>query len=373
MVMPAGDVELKQFGAQVQRLIQGEDLQREETHALFVELLQGGQPDLQAGALLAALVAKGETADEIAGAWQAIDELDTVHVSAALPGPLLDNSGTGMDRLKTFNVSSAAGVVIAELGIPVARHGARALTSLCGTVDILERVGLDVECPVETVERSVRQAGVGLFNGMSPRVHPGALGRVLSQIRFGSTLNIAASLANPAHPTLGLRGVHSERLLEPVARAMAALGYQRALVVHGLDAQSGLGMDELSPCGSTLAVRLADGEIQRLELTPADAGMRSCAFEAIAALGDLEREAQRFVRVIAGMGHDACVDFTCLNAGAALWVADDRVTLKHAVRKAREVIGQGRALERLRRWVAAQGGEVGSARLEALLQQAGVR
>jgi anthranilate phosphoribosyltransferase len=371
MDKPTAELELKQFGAQVQRLIQGEDLGREETHALFVALLRGEQPDLQAGALLAALVAKGETADEIAGAWQAIDELDTCHVE--LPGPLLDNSGTGMDRLKTFNVSSAAGIVVAALGVPVARHGARALTSHCGTVDILEAVGLDVECPVETVARSVREVGIGLFNGMSPRVHPGALGRVLSQIRFGSTLNIAASLANPARPTLGLRGVHSQRLLEPVALAMASLGYQRALVVHGIDASSGLGMDEVSPCGQTLALRLEDGDVQRLELTPEAAGLRGCAFEEVAALGDLAGEARRFVRVIAGVEHEACIDFTCLNAGAALWVVERCASLAEGVRLAREVIGRGGALALLRRWVAVQGAEGGPERLEALLLQAGVR
>lgn len=364
------EARLRRFGAGVQRVIHGEDLGREEAHALFVELLQGEQPGLHQGALLAALVAKGETADEIAGAWQAIDELDTVHVSGALPTPLLDNTGTGMDRLKTFNVSSAAGIVVAALGVKVARHGARALTSRCGTVDILEAVGVDVDCPVSTVERSVREVGIGLFNGMSAHVHPGALGRILARIRFGSTLNIAASLASPARPTLALRGVHSVRLLEPVARAMARLGYRRGLVVHGLDAHGREGMDEISPCGPTLA-RLLDGDrLEEQELTPEAAGLQPRSIEEVAALDGPEQEVQRFVRVLAGVGHEGCVDFTCLNAAGALLVAGRCASLAEGVAQARGAIERGQALALLRRWVTVQGD--GAVRLDGVLQRAGI-
>lgn len=367
------EARLRRFGAGVQRVIHGEDLDREEAHALFVEILQGEQPGLHQGALLAALVAKGETADEIAGAWQAIDELDTVHVSSDLPAPLLDNTGTGMDRIKTFNVSSAAGIVVAALGVRVARHGARALTSRCGTVDILEAVGVDVECPVATVERSVREVGIGLFNGMSPRVHPGALGRILARIRFGSTLNIAASLASPARPSLGLRGVHGARLLVPVARAMAHLGYRRGLVVHGIDAHSGEGMDEISPCGPTLACQLDGERLEELELTPEGAGLRRRSLQEIVALDDREQEVRRFLRVIVGAGDPGCVDFTCLNAAGALLVAGRCGSLAEGVELARGVIEQGQALALLRRWVAVQGDGSGSARLEAALERSGLR
>ena len=209
------------------------NLTEEETYAMFKEVLLNEQPDLQQGAFLAALVAKGETIEEIVGAWRAIYEIDTVHASSQLPLPLCENSGTGMDALKTFNVSSAAAIVAAACGVVMARHGARAITSVCGTVDIMEAMGVDVECDVRTVEKSINEVGIGLFNGTSPKIHPAALGRILSQIRFGSTLNIAASLAHPCKPSLGLRGVYSESMLEKTAEAMHAVGYERGIVAYG--------------------------------------------------------------------------------------------------------------------------------------------
>jgi len=363
------EAKLKRFGLGVQKLVEGRSLSRAEARAMFTEVLRNEQPDLQQGAFLAALAAKGETAEEIAGAWEAIDALDTEHVPAGLPEPLCENSGTGMDRLKTFNVSSAAAIVASACGVNMARHGARALTSFCGTVDIMEAVGLDVDCDVELVARSIRQTGIGLFNGMSPKVHPGALGRILSQIRFGSTLNIAASLANPARPTLGLRGVHSRRLVGPVAQAMRAIGYQRGMVVHGTDERSGLGMDEISPCGPTEVHEFGPEAEQGYQLRPEDVGLEPVSFDEIATTGDLDKERRRFVAVLAGRDHAACQSFTCLNAGAVLLVAGRSSSLAEAVEQCRQAIGQGRALDKLRDWLGVQNGTSGRGpqRLEAML------
>ncbi|HSO67871.1 MAG TPA: anthranilate phosphoribosyltransferase, partial [Desulfatirhabdiaceae bacterium] len=196
--------ELKQFGWTIQRLIEKQDLSTAESDYMFRQILLNRQPDLQQGAFLAAMTSKGETPQEIAGAWSAIMETDTAQVSEDLGFPLVENSGTGMDQLKTFNVSTAAAVVAAARGACLARHGARALTSTCGTVDLLDAVGIDVNCDIKTTVKSIQQTGIGLFNGMSAKVHPNSLARILSQIRFGSTLNIAASLASPCRPTHGL-------------------------------------------------------------------------------------------------------------------------------------------------------------------------
>ena len=227
-----------------------------------------------------------------------------------------------MDTLKTFNVSSAAAIVAAARGARLARHGARALTSRCGAVDILEAVGVDVDCDVTAVERSIDVAGIGLFNGMSPAVHPGGLGRILSQIRFGSTLNIAASLANPVRPTHGVRGVYAEGLLGPVGDVMMEIGYEHALVVHGYDDRREAGMDELSVLGATVVSELrADGRRDSYTVEPEDFGMRRAAHGEIAPLGDLRSEAVRFLQVLGGRGHEACGDAACLNAAAVLYVA----------------------------------------------------
>ncbi|MCI5167296.1 MAG: anthranilate phosphoribosyltransferase, partial [Candidatus Electrothrix sp. GM3_4] len=331
------------------------------------------QSDLQQGAFLAALVSKGETTAEIAGAWQAIVEKDTVVVSLDSTEPIIENSGTGMDSLKTFNVSSAAAIVASACGAKIARHGARALTSFCGTVDILESVGLDVECDVHTVERSIQKEGIGLFNGMSAKIHPCGLGRVLSQIRFGTTFNIAASLANPARPTHGLRGVYAESLLHPVAEVMASIGYQRGMVVHGkADGQEG-GMDELSICGSSTVCEFSNNEkIKEYTLRPEDLGMRTIPFAEIATTGDLDKERRRFLRVLAGKGAQGCVDFTCLNAGATLYVGGQAGSIKEGIRLASTAVADGSALAKLKGWVAVQNVDgAGAARLEEELAAVG--
>jgi len=365
------DKALKAFGANIQRLICKQNLTQEETYQMFREVLCNEQPDLQQGAFLAALASKGETTEEIVGAWRAICELDTIAASVDVSGPIIENSGTGMDTLKTFNVSSAAAVVASACGAKIVRHGARALTSFCGTVDILEAIGLDVECDARTVEQSIRQEGIGLFNGMSAKVHPGGLGRVLSQIRFGSTLNIAASLANPIKPTHGLRGVYSESLVVPVGEIMAAIGYVRGMVVHGrVDGCEG-GMDELSVCGETVIYEFSEsGASHSYLFRPEDAGLSTIPFTEIAATGDLRTETDRFLTVLTAKGHKGCIDFTCLNAGATLYIGEQSKSITEGVRMAYDAIISGAAIDKLRRWVSVQNAdpERGVACLDQKLQ-----
>ncbi len=341
---------IQQFGSQIQRLIRGEDLTRKETFDMFRAVMLNEQPDLQQGAFLGALVAKGETVDEIAGAWEAIDQFDTVHVSPEIQGPIVENSGTGMDQLNTFNVSSAAAIVAASCGATMARHGARALSSLCGTVDILEAVGINVECDITTVSKSIQEVGIGLFNGMSPHIHPGALGRILSQIRFGSTLNIAASLANPCKPTIGLRGVGNENLLQPSAQVMARIGYTRGMVVHGFDADSGQGMDEISSCGATKVIEFTGNTMKEYILTPEEVGLERACLQDIASTNDLDSEVERFRKVLTGEGSSACIDFTCLNAGAILYVSGICDSIKDGVGQSKSAIADGLAHEKLEQW-----------------------
>jgi anthranilate phosphoribosyltransferase len=272
-----------------------------------------------------------------------------------MKSPLVENSGTGMDQLKTFNVSTAAAVVAAAGGITLARHGARALTSSCGTVDLLDYIGIDVACDVDTVTKSIRDVGIGLFNGMSHRVHPRSLGRILSQIRFGSTLNIAASLASPCRPTHGLRGVYSKSLLPKVSRVMKEIGYQRAMVVHGFDASKEKGMDELSNIGESLIHEFQpDGTENTFSLAPEDAGLKRAAYGDIAATGDVKKEALRFLSVLSGSGPAACTDLTCLNAGALFYLVGKATTIRDGVEVSRDIIECGQALSKLSQWVSVQ-------------------
>ena len=355
--------DLKGFGANIQKLIEKQDLSRVESYRMFKQVLENGQPDLHQGAFLAALVSKGETPQEIAGAWQAIYELDTNTVSSDLGSPLVENSGTGMDRLKTFNVSSAGAIVAAAGGVTMARHGARALTSLCGTVDLLEAVGVDVECEVSMVEESIRQTGIGLFNGMSPKVHPNALGRILSMIRFGSTLNIAASLASPCRPTHALRGVYAEEMIDKAAEVMREIGYQHAMVVHGYDDRRENGMDELSTLGESVVREFtAQGKEDRYTLAPEDLGLKRVAFDDVRATGDIKQESERFLKVLAGKGPWALMEFTAINAGAVLHLAGQAQSLESGVSRALGIMEDGLALAKLAQWVQVQADSEGRGR-----------
>ncbi len=367
---------LRDFGWNIQRILEGKDLSRSESYEMFRQVLGNRQPDLQQGAFLAALAAKPETPQEIAGAWEAILELDTNRVASKTGGPVVENSGTGMDKLKTFNVSSAAAVVAASGGVVMARHGSRALTSTCGTVDLLEEAGIDVEADVDTVSESLVHTGIGLFNGMSSKVHPQALGRILSQIRFGSILNIAASLASPCRATHALRGVHSPAAVKKVAEVMSEIGFQKAMIVHGFDREKEKGMDEISILGETMVREVADGKpAGDYSFFPEDIGLERVSYEDIATSGDVRKEAVRFLQVIAGTGSKACRDFTCLNAGAVFYLTGKAEDLKQGLEKSRELIESGLALKKMVQWVRTQADEErnGLLRFLGLAERAGLK
>jgi anthranilate phosphoribosyltransferase len=354
---------MKQFGSWIDRLIAGDDLSLEAAHSAFTLILNDEQTAIHQGAFLAAITAKGPTPDEIAGAWKAIVELDTATAVPHADLPLVDNCGTGMDGFKTFNISTAAAVVAAAGGVPMARHGARAITSHCGTVDLCEALGVDVECPADLVRSSIETVGIGLFNGMSPQVHPKALFRILSQMRFGSILNIAASLANPARPSLGVRGVYAEKMVVPVAETMRAIGYKRAMVFHGSGRKGFGGMDELSPAGTNfVAELLPGGKIVSYTLAPGDLGLEDRAdLSAIAGGNDPEREAVRLLRILSGRENGALRDVVCINTAPIFYVAGKVLNLREGVDMAEKVIDAGLALKKVNQWVVAQNRDAANA------------
>jgi anthranilate phosphoribosyltransferase len=356
------------FGQLVGRLIDKQDLKADEAYRAFHLVLSNEVNDMQQGAFLAALTAKGETADEVAGGWKAIDEVDTVKVELS---DVVDNCGTGMDSFKTFNISTVASVIAAAGGVKLARHGARAISSSCGTVDLAESLGVDVECSADLVARSIQECGLGLFNGMSPRIHPMALGRILSQIHFGSPLNIAASLANPAMPRIALRGVYSRELILPVAEVMKAIGYERAMIVHGVIDDSELGMDEASICGTTFAAELQDGEIEEFSFEPEECGLKRHAPGPLKADSNRETAAVETVRLLSGTVDGARRDAVVLNAGLLFYLKDMAETIRGGVKKAEEVLESGKVMDTLQQWVSTQNRtpDAGLKRLKGLIAE----
>lgn len=347
---------MKEFGQYITRLINKEDLTKDETLLCFNDILNNHQSEMQQGAFLSALTAKGETTGEIAGAWKAIYELDTVKVQVDTKTPLTENSGTGMDTIKTFNISTTASIIAASDGIPMAKHGSRAITSTCGAVDIAEELGVNVECTPEVVKYSIEKAGIGLFNGMSPQMHPWALGRILSQISFGTTLNIAASLANPALPEMAVRGVYSPNLLEPTAQIMGQIGMKRALVVFGEGENGGeRGMDEASTLGPSRICELKEsGDIVHYVITPEEFGIKRRRAEDLAVSPDRAAEAKRMKALLCAQEGDARTDIVCLNAGLIIYLAGHQPSIKDGYQRARELVGAHKAIDKLNEWVEAQ-------------------
>ena len=359
----------KEFGGLITRLVQKEDLSREEAKGAFYTILKNETTDMQQGAFLAAMTAKGETEEEVAGSWEAIYELDTVKIPSNDVRPIVDNCGTGMDSFKTFNISTAASIIAASGDVRMARHGARAITSVCGTVDMAETLGVDVECSADVVAESINEAGIGLFNGMSPEIHPRLLGRILSNIHFGSTLNIAASLANPAMPRIGVRGVYSKEMMIPVVKVMKAIGYERALVLYGSIDNSLKGMDEASVCGRTYCAELKeDGEITEYDFRPEDYGLGTCNPSDLTPVPDKDLEARDFVALLRGEKNGARFEAAALNAGLIFYVAGSAASIKDGVIKACSLLKEGAAFNTLESWVKIQNRdpEEGARRLWAL-------
>jgi anthranilate phosphoribosyltransferase len=352
--MAYNEKSLKWFGEQIAILMSGKDISRESAKEMMIETLKGNQPDLQQGAFLAALRMKGETDDEIVGCFEAIIESDTNSISLG-DLPVVENCGTGMDTLKTFNISTLSAIVASSMDVPIARHGARAISSKCGTVDLCETLGVDVECSVAKVKESIERCGLGLFNGTSAEVHPMGLGRILSQIRFGTTLNIAASLANPALPRIAVRGVGAPEQIEPTLKVMQRIGYEKGIVFHGFNSDMSAGMDELSTLGNSRIGHFnKNGKVEYFEITPEVAGLSKGDYNDIRPETDREIEAVKALSLLAGKGDKSRSDIVALNAGAVLWMADRVNSLKEGVSAARQIIYKGNAIQKLLSWVRAQ-------------------
>jgi anthranilate phosphoribosyltransferase len=348
----------RDFGSVITHLIQNENLTRNQARQAFITVLNNDTTDMQQGAFLAALTAKGETRQEVAGAWEAIYDLDTTKVQIDKTLPLVENSGTGMDTFKTFNISTAASVIAAAGNIPMARHGARAITSVCGTVDMAEALGVDVECTADVVAKSIESTGLGLFNGMSPHIHPMALGRILSQIYFGSTLNIAASLANPALPAIGVRGVYARQMIRPVVEVMQEIGYKSAIVLHGGIHHSDKGMDEASVCGITHCARITENNgIEEFTIDPEKLGLAVKDPYELAPEKDIETESRRFAALLSNKEQGARKDAALLNAGLIFLAAGRSTTLDEGIESAAGLLESGKAFETLEQWVKTQNRE----------------
>jgi anthranilate phosphoribosyltransferase len=320
------------------KLYDGRALTSDEAGRLFEELVAGRLPEPAIAAMLIALRLKGETADEMIGAARALRAAD-----APFPRPdylFADTCGTGGDGSSLINVSTAVAFVAAAAGLPVAKHGNRSVTSPCGSADVLEQLGVKLDVPAETSRRALDEAGVCFL--LAPLYHPGLrhAGPVRRALRVRTIMNLLGPCLNPAEPQVQLLGVSEARLMEPVARTLASLGVRNALVVHGS------GIDEMALHGDTQAVRVADGTLETLTISPEDAGLKRRPLDGLKGGGPAEN-AERLKALLMGRGRPDEVDVVALNAGALLLTAGLAPSLEEAVAQAGDVIASGAAQSRL--------------------------
>lgn len=319
------------------RVMAGEGLSREETESLFGSLMDGLVSDPVKAGLLVALRMKGESPHEIAGAAAAMR-----HRAIKIPHRrkhVVDTCGTGGDGLGTFNISTAAALVAAAGGAPVAKHGNRSVSSRSGSADVLAELGVDVEIPPEVAGRALTEIGIAFL--FAPRLHP-AMREVMPVRRELATrtlFNVLGPLTNPAGARRQLIGVYAAELVPVLAEVLAELDTEHALVVHGD------GLDEITTHGPTTVGEVRDGAVTVYRLEPEEIGVERTELAALAG-GTPEDNARAMERLLEGAG-GPLVEVTVANAGAALYVAGAAPDLAAGVRDAREAIASGAAREKL--------------------------
>lgn len=323
------------------RLVAGESLSVAEAEDVMRQMMDEELTPIQMAGVLIALRAKGETSDEVVGFARTM-RARARHIETE--GKLADTCGTGGDFSGTFNISTAAALIVAAAGQPVAKHGNRAASGRCGSADVLEALGVDITLPPEGVARCVHEAGIGFL--FAPAFHPATKFAAVPRRELGvrTVFNLLGPLTNPARPAYQLLGVSNRALVDLLAEALLKLGVERALVVHSAD-----GTDEISVSGETTVRQIDGGSIRRFEVTPHDFGIEPSPADAVRG-GDPATNATILNRVLEGH-RDPARDAAVVNAAAALYAAGRAESFREGTEIAQRVIDSGAAigtLERLR-------------------------
>ncbi|HEX4954180.1 MAG TPA: anthranilate phosphoribosyltransferase [Thermoanaerobaculia bacterium] len=320
------------------RWMSGGSLSHGETEDLFGQLMDGAVPDTLKSALLVALAMKGESEEEIAGAASAMRRR-VVAIPHSRP-EVVDTCGTGGDGKGGFNVSTAAAFVVAGAGAPVAKHGNRSVSSRSGSADVLAALGVPLDVTPETAARSIDEIGIAFL--FAPRLHPAmaAVAPVRRELAVRTVFNLLGPLTNPAGARRQVIGVYAEARVEPVARVLARLGCEHALVVHGSD-----GFDEITTTGPTLVTEVRGGEVRSYQLEPLELGVARARPEELAG-GDAEDNARRLLALLEGEP-GPLADMVAVNAGAALYVAGLAASLAEGLALARATLACGAARAKL--------------------------
>ena len=328
--------------ALIAKVATGESLTREESASAFNRMMSGEATPSQMGGLLMALRVRGETVDEITGA---VTTMRAKMLGVKAPADAVDVVGTGGDASGSYNISTCAAFIVAGAGVPVAKHGNRALSSKSGAADVLAALGVNIEMKADQIGECIASAGIGFM--FAPAHHPAMKNVGPTRVELGTRtiFNLLGPLSNPASVKRQMIGTFSRHWVEPMAQVLRNLGSDSIWVVHGSD-----GLDEITTTGPTTVAELKDGTIRSFEVSPEDAGLPRAAPGALKG-GDAQHNAQALLDVLKGK-KSAFRDVAVLNAAAALIVAGKAKDLRHGAGLAAHAIDSGEAEGRLDRLIA---------------------
>jgi anthranilate phosphoribosyltransferase len=332
-----------EFKALIAKVATGASLTRAEAASAFDRMMSGEATPSQMGGLLMGLRVRGETVDEITGA---VTTMRAKMLGVEAPPEAVDVVGTGGDASGSFNISTCAAFIVAGAGVPVAKHGNRALSSKSGAADVLGALGVNIELAGDKVARCIREAGIGFM--FAPAHHPAMKNVGPTRVELGTRtiFNLLGPLSNPASVKRQMIGAFSRQWIEPMAQVLKNLGSECVWVVHGSD-----GLDEITTTGPTSVAALEKGNIRTFEITPEDVGLPRAKPEALRG-GDAEHNAKALLDVLKGK-RNAFRDVAILNAAAALVVAGKAKDLKEGAALAAKSIDSGEAEGKLDRLIVA--------------------
>lgn len=312
-------------------------LSEDQAHKAFNIIMSGGATTAQIAGFLMALRTRGETVEEITGAVKAMREK---MLSIPAPKGAIDIVGTGGDGIGTYNISTGAAIVTASCGVPVAKHGNRALSSKSGTADALSAIGVNIDCSMSLAKRALNEANICFL--MAPRHHSAMKHVMPARIEMGvrTIFNILGPLSNPANVKRQMTGAFAKEWIVPMAKTLGNLGSEMAWVVHGSD-----GLDEITTTGKTFVAQLKDGEVTEFEISPSDAGIAEAKLEDLKG-GDVQHNAKALMALLEGE-KGPYRDIVVFNAAASLLVAGKVENLKDGAAMAINAIDEKKSLDTL--------------------------
>ena len=333
---------MDEFKALIGKVATGASLTREESAHAFARMMSGEATPSQMGGLLMALRVRGETVEEITGA---VATMRAKMLPVEAPPDAVDVVGTGGDASGSYNISTCAAFIVAGAGVPVAKHGNRALSSRSGAADVLTALGVRIDLEPQAISRCIKDAGIGFM--FAPAHHPAMKNVGPTRVELGTRtiFNLLGPLSNPAGVKRQMVGVFSRQWVEPIAQVLRNLGAERAIIVHGSD-----GLDEITTAGPTAVASLENGAVRTFEINPDEVGLATAPAESLRG-GDADHNAHALQQVLEGKD-GAFRDVAVFNAAAALVVSGRAKDLKNGVALAQKSIDSGEAEGRLHRLIA---------------------